>query len=144
MHRAKRFAPRECGWKHGDSGHSAGEKNLCSTKPNKNRLDSDRPSHGRPFHSLTPILAIAMDVWETLIHAKGKSSRLPEGHRFKILNVRFAKQESLANAITWPTGNLWLLLRLRFLKNGMPHLYSAPRRQWDFLQVKKANRKASE
>src|ERR1700688_4787337 len=23
MHRAKRFAPRECGWKHGDSGHSA-------------------------------------------------------------------------------------------------------------------------
>ena len=28
MHRAKRFAPRECGWKHGDSGHSAGEKNL--------------------------------------------------------------------------------------------------------------------
>ena len=29
MHRAKRIAPRECGWKHGDSGHSAGEqKNL--------------------------------------------------------------------------------------------------------------------
>ena len=26
MHRAKRIAPRECGWKHGDSGHSAGRK----------------------------------------------------------------------------------------------------------------------
>jgi hypothetical protein len=26
MHRAKRIAPRECGWKHGDSGHSAGEQ----------------------------------------------------------------------------------------------------------------------
>jgi len=25
MHRAKRIAPRECGWKHGDSGYSAGE-----------------------------------------------------------------------------------------------------------------------
>ena len=28
MHRAKRIAPRECGWKHGDRGHSAG-KNPC-------------------------------------------------------------------------------------------------------------------
>jgi hypothetical protein len=27
LHRAKRIAPRECGWKHGDSGHSAGERN---------------------------------------------------------------------------------------------------------------------
>src|SRR5208337_3620804 len=26
MHRAKRIAPRECGWKHGDSGHSAKRK----------------------------------------------------------------------------------------------------------------------
>src|SRR5208337_772455 len=50
MHRAKRIAPRECGWKHGDSGHSAGEKS-CSMKPDKNRLDSDRPSHGRRFRS---------------------------------------------------------------------------------------------
>src|SRR6201998_2252711 len=25
LHRAKRFAPRECGWKHGDSGYSAEE-----------------------------------------------------------------------------------------------------------------------
>src|SRR5579863_4686258 len=25
MHRAKRFAPRECGWKQGDSGYSAEE-----------------------------------------------------------------------------------------------------------------------
>jgi hypothetical protein len=36
MHRAKRIAPRECGWKHGDSGHSAGEENV----PNKNRQES--------------------------------------------------------------------------------------------------------
>ena len=28
MHRAKRFAPRECGWKHGDSGDSADKKNM--------------------------------------------------------------------------------------------------------------------
>ena len=28
MHRAKQIAPRECGWKHGDSGHSAGEENV--------------------------------------------------------------------------------------------------------------------
>ena len=54
MHRAKRIAPRECGWKHGDSGHSAGEENLVQSKPNKNRLDSDRPSHGRRLHSLKP------------------------------------------------------------------------------------------
>src|SRR5260221_10369913 len=28
MHRAKRIAPRECGWKHGVSGHSAEEKHV--------------------------------------------------------------------------------------------------------------------
>jgi hypothetical protein len=28
MHRANEIAHRECGWKHGDSGHSAGEKTL--------------------------------------------------------------------------------------------------------------------
>src|SRR5271169_5501912 len=49
MHRAKRIAPRECGWKHGDSGHSAGREKPCPTKKRKNRLDSDRPSHGRPY-----------------------------------------------------------------------------------------------
>src|SRR5215468_1910076 len=32
MHRAKPIAPRECGWKHGDSGYSAGET-LVSQKP---------------------------------------------------------------------------------------------------------------
>lgn len=32
VHRAKRIAPRECGWKHGDSGHSAGEKNVFHKK----------------------------------------------------------------------------------------------------------------
>ncbi len=52
LHRAKRIAPRECGWKHGDSGSSAREKR-CSTKQKQNRLDSDRPSHGRRLHSLT-------------------------------------------------------------------------------------------
>jgi hypothetical protein len=30
MHRAKRFAPRECGWKHGDSGERAEEKGLSN------------------------------------------------------------------------------------------------------------------
>ena len=48
LHRAKRIAPRECGWKHGDSGERAREKTTCLTKKLKNRLDSDRPSHGRP------------------------------------------------------------------------------------------------
>jgi len=28
MHRAKRIAPRECGWKHGDSGERATKKKL--------------------------------------------------------------------------------------------------------------------
>jgi hypothetical protein len=55
MHRAKPIAPRECGWKHGDSGHSAGETKPCSTKPMKNRLDPDLPSHGRRLHSLRTI-----------------------------------------------------------------------------------------
>jgi len=28
MHRAKQIAPRECGWKHGDSGYSAEKKHV--------------------------------------------------------------------------------------------------------------------
>ncbi len=28
LERAKRIARQECGWKHGDSGHSAGQQNL--------------------------------------------------------------------------------------------------------------------
>src|SRR5438105_1460773 len=51
MHRAKRIAPRECGWKHGDSGERARTKKTCLTKKLKNRLDSDRPSHGRRLRS---------------------------------------------------------------------------------------------
>src|SRR5579859_6854789 len=35
MHRANRFAPRECGWKHGDSGYSAGDKNLVQHSPTR-------------------------------------------------------------------------------------------------------------
>jgi hypothetical protein len=50
LHRAK-IAHRECGWKDGDSGDSAGEK-PCPTKKQKNPLDSERPSHGRRFHAL--------------------------------------------------------------------------------------------
>src|SRR5262249_16220236 len=49
LHRAKRFAPRECEWKHGDSGYSARRK-PCRTKTQTNSLDSDRPSHGRRLH----------------------------------------------------------------------------------------------
>jgi len=37
VHRAKRIAPRECGWKHGDSGHSAGDKNLV--QQSQRRID---------------------------------------------------------------------------------------------------------
>ena len=37
MHRAKPIAPRECEWKHGDSGDSAGEKNLFNET--KSRID---------------------------------------------------------------------------------------------------------
>jgi hypothetical protein len=54
--RAKRIAPRECGWKHGDSGRLGGEKKACpkkKKKKEKNLLDSDRPSHGRPLNVLT-------------------------------------------------------------------------------------------
>src|SRR5262249_49757197 len=50
LHRAKRFAPRECEWKHGDSGYSARRK-PCRTKTQTNSLDSDRSSHGRRLHS---------------------------------------------------------------------------------------------
>src|SRR5579864_2699774 len=52
VHRAKPIAPRECEWKHGDSGDSAGEKTLSNEKT-RNRLDSDRPSHGRRLHALS-------------------------------------------------------------------------------------------
>jgi hypothetical protein len=52
LHRAKTSLIKACGWKGGDSGGSAGEQ-LCGTKKRKNRLDSDRPSHGRRLHSLT-------------------------------------------------------------------------------------------
>jgi len=37
MHRAKRIAPRECEWKHGDSGHSAGRKRRAQQK--ETRID---------------------------------------------------------------------------------------------------------
>ena len=36
LHRAKQIAHRECGWKDGDSGYSAGEK-PCPTKRKQNR-----------------------------------------------------------------------------------------------------------
>jgi hypothetical protein len=61
VHRAKRIAPRECEWKHGDSGNSAGREKPCPTKRQKNPLDSDRPSHGRRLHSLTPSRRINRD-----------------------------------------------------------------------------------
>jgi hypothetical protein len=47
LHRANRSLNEECGWKGGDRGDS-GEKKPCPTKKQKNPLDSDRPSHGRP------------------------------------------------------------------------------------------------
>jgi hypothetical protein len=34
MHRAKRFAPRECEWKHGDSGYSAAEQLFSAKESN--------------------------------------------------------------------------------------------------------------
>jgi hypothetical protein len=36
--------------------NSAREINLCTTKKQKNPLDSDRPSHGRRFHKLAPFV----------------------------------------------------------------------------------------
>jgi hypothetical protein len=33
MYRAKQIAPRACGWKHGDSGRSAGEKTGIEADP---------------------------------------------------------------------------------------------------------------
>jgi len=38
VHRAKRIAPRECGWKHGDSGHSARKKYRDQQKPKRIHL----------------------------------------------------------------------------------------------------------
>src|ERR1019366_7506101 len=64
QHRLKREHPtcteriksliEECGWKGGDSGGDSVEKKPCPTKERQNQLDSDRPSHGRRLHSLTP------------------------------------------------------------------------------------------
>jgi len=42
---SERFAPRECGWKHGDSGYSAGEKLFSATK---------KKTHYEPRIPLTP------------------------------------------------------------------------------------------
>jgi len=42
MHRAKGFAPRECGWKHGDSGYSAGEE-LLSAKNQELAMNPEFP-----------------------------------------------------------------------------------------------------
>jgi hypothetical protein len=39
-----------------------GRENLCSTKPNKIRLDSDRPSHGRPLHFYEKVIKVKADV----------------------------------------------------------------------------------
>jgi carbonic anhydrase-like protein len=36
------IAPRECGWKHGDSGHLAGEQNIVSRNENRIGLISGR------------------------------------------------------------------------------------------------------
>ena len=43
MHRAKRFALRECGWKHGVSGHSAGEKTFLYDKEQKLTMNPEFP-----------------------------------------------------------------------------------------------------
>ena len=43
MHRAKRIAPRECEWKHGDSGHSAGEKTFLYDKEQKLTMNPEFP-----------------------------------------------------------------------------------------------------
>ena len=42
MHRAKRIAPRECGWKHGDSGYSAG-KNFCQRNKSRTQYEPTIP-----------------------------------------------------------------------------------------------------
>jgi hypothetical protein len=42
--RSEKLLNKECGWKDGDSGGSARRNH---GKKNKNRLDTNRPSHGR-------------------------------------------------------------------------------------------------
>jgi len=42
MHRAKRIAPRECGWKHGDSGYSVG-KNFCQRNKSRTQYEPTIP-----------------------------------------------------------------------------------------------------
>jgi len=39
---------------------NSAEENLCQTKTQTIPLDSDRPSHGRRFHSLTLNVKMAM------------------------------------------------------------------------------------
>jgi hypothetical protein len=50
MHRAKRLAPRECGWKHGDSGYSADKKHV----------------HKKPRIDLTPTGLLMEGAYTTL------------------------------------------------------------------------------
>src|SRR5437660_12911895 len=54
MHRAKRIRStrvRMEAWRQRRTGE---KEKTCLTKKLKNRLDSDRPSHGRPLRSKTP------------------------------------------------------------------------------------------
>ena len=67
----------ECGWKHRDSGHSAGDKPWFN-EARKKRLDSGRPSHGRPVTLKIPgwgsMSSIKRDV-------KKKALPRPEGEK---------------------------------------------------------------
>jgi hypothetical protein len=67
------------GWRQGKLGR---RDQPCPTKKHKNPLDSDRPSHGRPFHSFAPCLPP-----ERGFKCKGDISRIDtwaihEGHHF--------------------------------------------------------------
>ena len=50
LHRAKNRSTKECGWKDGDRGGPA-QTEKPSRRKTKNRLDTNRPSHGRSWQA---------------------------------------------------------------------------------------------
>ena len=52
-----------------------GRTKPCSMKPVKNRLDSDRPSHGRPLHSNPPTSGTLSEEHQQPVLLNGPSTR---------------------------------------------------------------------
>src|SRR5271169_1911933 len=85
MHRAKRIAPRECGWKHGDNGHSAGETNFV--QPSQRRIYLTPTGLLMEGHyTQNPHYHRIAATWEKILHPTGPPPALYS--RFRVLHGR--------------------------------------------------------